>query len=345
MRNTLILITFVVFVFNSLGIGLGAQDALTNNYQEFKAFLSEKRPPFLRVIYTRSKDYYFLQGKMLGKDVRYEASVQSNTSYVKEFGSPFLKDPSAYTVSGISQVDEWYIDQNGQVSVLNRDRAISGTNTPPESYVANLAFMLDETLCLGIYSLDRSSIVWSNNEFTARTLRPENFGVVSGRIEGTNSIAPNSLTYKFSKKPDITYNVRCEYTRDTRRPAWMPNAILISLNSPRFSQKQNAHVKTNFIDSFEYGVSNLPPNGYVYTQFIRPGAILTNAGLFVYTNGVGYVLMGDKFEAVRRSDVPPPPSKTKIRSIKGLIVAERCAAPESVKFPLQSAAHVRGRDF
>ena len=126
-------------------------------YSEFKAFLSASRPPIKIVRLTRSAVYYYYS---LKRPITFEASIQSNTCYVK-VESLFHTGPTNFDIVGMSYENYWHISEQGQVSVANRNPTVSGTNTVTEQTYRMQDNELEEVLGLGITYFDRQSIVWN----------------------------------------------------------------------------------------------------------------------------------------------------------------------------------------
>jgi hypothetical protein len=286
------------------------------HYAQFKEFLSAARPPIANVELARSSFFYANKGKPLTHDVEYVASIQPDTFYVKQIGVLYELDTNKYTVSGFSYLDKWYINEYGQVTIISRDSKVSGTNTPQEKTISEKLSTVEDVLNFGIFLIDRQSVSWVNDNFRAQTTMPTEFGYVSGRIFGSNVLMPSCLEYKFSNRKNTSYKVVYEYNDDGKRPAWVPYKTILSITSPEFSASANSLLITNTIERLVVGLTNVGVSGYVYQGFLPNGVVLSNGNFVVYSNGIGYALVGKNYQKVEAPTATVLGNPTRLKAVR-----------------------------
>jgi len=274
-------------------VGISSQNA---RYLEFKQFLSNKRPPIAYVNVARSSLFYFNNGKQWTNDVEYEASLQPNTFYVKQLGTSYDPNTNSCTIAGVSYFDKWYVNEYYQVTIASQDPAISGTNTPLEKITAERLNLLEDVLNLGIFGLNSHSVIWSNDNFVAVATRPEESINVSGHIVGDNASRPDYMEYRCSNRKELTYKVTFKYIDDGNRPSWMPYKIITAVSSLQPGARVISF--NNTVEQLVIGLTNVGKFGYVYKDFLPLYFSVTNGNLVVYSNGVGYVRLGNSYQTV-----------------------------------------------
>lgn len=286
------------FVFNS-------QPEAESNITNIKYFLSAQRLQISNCIVSRSWCYYFNNGKQFTNNVFYDASFQSNTYYIKQFGVSYSPDDTnKSTVSGMSFEDEWFRNEYNQVTLVSRNKVFSGTNTPPEKDFRNRIDAVEEILNLGILQVNRSTIVWSNNTFSADSMLPDRFGTISGSLHFGDHKRPDFLLYSFSKRKGLSYKVIFEYLDDGLRPQWLPYKTILSITSPKFDSKANARKATNTIEALTIGVRDVGNKGYTYKSFLPSSIIESNLTIVVYSNSTPFLKSQNGFiKVVQPSEI------------------------------------------
>lgn len=209
---------------------------------------------------------------------------------------------------GKSHDDYWLINERNQVVIANRDPRIAGSNTPPEYLSVSKLAKIQDVLNLGINNLDRNTLSWNGNDFTAKNDRADHVSI-SGRIVEGDGISPKSLEYTYL---GVRRLVNYYYEADPNRPVWCPHLIVVAAVTSSFG---NIKPRTNSIETLTLGKADVGEIGYVFTDFYLGNLDMGN--LIVYSNGVGNMLVGTNFERIANT---PPTFNVSFKN-RGLIKA------------------------
>lgn len=274
---------------------------ISDQYSQFKSFLSKSRPPIKFVEISRSANLYMLNGVPYNSNVIYKASLQPKTYYIREIGNLFNSHTQTSLTAGMNQENYWFINDHNQVAVANRRADIAGTNTPPKQFNSEMDDVVKDVLNLGIENLDLPTMSWTGTSFTANSIAGS-WGSIKGQITYGDGVSPESIVYKFSLKPERVFYVNYQYVNTTKRPKWMPHTIVTYLTSPKFKSKPI----TNVIEQLDLGYAEIGAQGYRYQDFYTNMIGITNANLIVYSNGVGNIEVGTNFVAIQEAAATIP---------------------------------------
>lgn len=265
-QHRILLTTLLVCLLASpeslLSEGLTA-DQGPHQYPAFKALL--QNPGYIQFIAFKrdGKDYSVNEKKFPKPFVSFEASVQSNTYYIRQTVDLFHPDDTGALGPAIgNSLHHSWICQPGSITKLALG-ADSDTNSPPrDTTFGVLRWDLRSVLALGMENLSTETIRWTNEtQFIAQGPR----GDVTGTIDSGDGVArPGSVSLRYPSRPEIQTRVSYHYLDDGQRPSWLPKLVIIAVtNAPA----RMFVSYTNEITACRFGLTNPGPQGFTAEMF------------------------------------------------------------------------------
>ena len=260
----------MVIFYGVAALSFGVETKTANEYSLTNLLVSV--PPIQSIIFGRPGNLYIHNGKPGDQFVFTEASVQSNSFFVREIGKT--------SVYGKSKTDLWAIE-SGLVYYSPLAQA-TPTKAPdmPRQRAESALMIVQEVLSFGIQFMKFGTFQWqAGGAFIAKT---RNGREIRGMIKAVKDSLPATIEYTVDGCPATGFKTDYEYglTNGFRN---VPSRTIITGfigNHPQF-------VTTNIIADITFGSFEATTNGFVpdYFKYERSPSGL---GPVIYKNGEVY---------------------------------------------------------